>query len=102
MTIKEILMDYNTTKSIRKTAQNLEVSECTVHKALVTYGVIDTPLTRRIAELRRIGQTQSQIAEMLHLSTSHVNKNTPYERGSYLQPSSTVNAQRIRKCRGKE
>lgn len=101
MTQKEILSKYNRCKSIRKTAASLGVSTAAVHKTLVGYGVIDTPLTRRIAELRRVGLNQKQIAEMLEVSTSCVNKNTPYDRGSYLTPSKSKNAENIRKHRQK-
>ena len=101
MTQKEILSEYNRRKSIRSTAMVLGISQCTVHKVLVGYGVIDTPLIRRISELRRIGMNQKQIAETIGISASCVNKNTPYERGSYLNPSATVNAERIRKSRAK-
>ena len=97
MTQKEILAEYNKRKSIRATAAALNISTDAVHKTLVGYGVIDTPLTRRIAELRRIGLNQKQIAEMLEISTSCVNKNTPYERGTYLIPSKTKNAEKLRK-----
>ena len=102
MTQKEILSEYNRCKSIRKTAALLDVSTAAVHKTLVGYGVIDTPLTRRIAELRRVGLNQKQIAEMLEISTSCVNKNTPYDRGSYLNPSKSKNAENIRKHRAKK
>lgn len=87
---------------MRAVSKNLNISETVVHKVLVAYGVIDTPLTRRIAELRRIGLSQKHIAEMLDISTSSVNKNTPYDRGSYLTPSTSKNAERIRKCRAKK
>ena len=99
MNQKEILEEYNKRKSIRATAAALNISTDAVHKTLVGYGVIDTPLTRRIAELRRIGLNQKQIAEMLEISTSCVNKNTPYERGTYLIPSKTKNAEKLRKWR---
>ncbi len=99
MTQKEILAEYNKRKSIRATAAALNISTDAVHKTLVGYDVIDTPLTRRIAELRRIGLSQKKIAEMLKVSTSCVNKNTPYDRGSYLTPSKSKNAENIRKWR---
>lgn len=101
MTQKEILAEYNKQKSIRATARVLGISTDAVYKTLVGYGVINTPTTRRIAELRRIGLNQKQIAEMLKVSTSCVNKNTPYDRGSYLTPSKSKNAENIRKHRQK-
>lgn len=102
MNQKDILSEYNRTKSIKAVSRNLKISETVVHKVLVAYGVIDTPLTRRIGELRRIGLSQKRIAEMLDISTSNVNKNTPYERGSYLNPSTSKNAEQIRKYRARK
>lgn len=95
----DILSEYNRRKSIRSTAKALNISMDAVRKTLVGYGVIDTPLTRRIAELRRIGMSQKQIAETLDISTSTVCKNTPYDRGSYLNPSTSKNAEKLRKWR---
>lgn len=101
MAQKEILAEYNRRKSIRATAQALQISDYTVHKVLVGYGVINTILTNRISELRRIGMNQKQIAEMLSISVSSVNRNTSYERGLYLNPSMTSNAVYMRKYRVK-
>lgn len=99
MTLKEILDEYNRRKSIRATAQSLGVSQSTVRKVLVTYRVIETPLVRRIAELRAMGMPSNDIADMLHISKSCVAVNSPYSRGTYLIPSKTPNAVNIRKWR---
>lgn len=102
MTPKDVLMEYNKRKSVNETAMELGISNGVVRKCLIEYGIIKTPLTERIAELRRIGMPQKDIADMLGVSTSCVNANTPYERGMTITPSQTVNAQRIRKCREKK
>ena len=99
MTPYDVLMVYNTNKSIRRTAAQLGVAQSVVRKSLVTYRVLDTALTRRIAELRATGMSQKDIAELLGLSTNCVNSNCPYERGTYLHPSQTLNAIRIRETR---
>lgn len=99
MTQKEILDAYNVRKSIRATARDLEISETVVRKVLVTYRVIDTPLVQRIAELRASGMPSKDIAELLHVSTSCVDSNTPYSKGTYLNPSKTPNAVKLRKWR---
>ena len=99
---KEILSEYNKRKSINATARSLNISTDAVRKTLVGYRVIDTPLTKRIAELRQIGMNQRQIAEMLEISTSTVCKNTPYDRGSYLNPSTSKNAEKLRTWRAKK
>lgn len=102
MTIKNILDVYNQKKSIRATARELSVSEGVVRKVLVTYRVIDTPLVRRIAELRAAGMPNKDIAELLGISDSCVDVNSPYSKGSYLNPSETVNAIRIREWRARK
>lgn len=102
MNQKEILSEYNKRKSINATARSLNISTDAVRKTLVGYGVIDTPLTKRIAELRRIGMNQRQIAETLGISTTSVCKNTPYDRGSYLNQSTSKNAEKLRKWREKQ
>ena len=99
LTPYDVLMVYNTNKSIRRTAAQLGVAQSVVRKSLVTYRVLDTALTRRIAELRATGMSQKDIAELLGLSTNCVNSNCPYERGTYLHPSQTLNAIRIRETR---
>lgn len=99
MTIKEILDEYNKRKSIKGTAKALDVSESVVRKTLITYRVIDSPLIQRISELRAAGMPGNAIAELLGVSESCVAANSPYERGTYLNPSQTQNSQRIRKCR---
>lgn len=86
---KEILAEYNKKKNIFATAQALGVSTDAVRKTLIAYGVIETPLTRRIAEA-------------LGISTAHVCRNTPYDREPYLNPSTSKNAEKLRKWRKKK
>lgn len=102
MTIKNILDVYNQKKSIRSTAKELNISEGVVRKVLVTYRVIDTPLVRRIAELRAAGMPNKDIAKLLQISDSCVDVNSPYSRGTYLSPRDTRNATRVRAWREKE
>lgn len=102
MTIDDVTLAYKQWGSIKETARRLEISEGVVRKCLVGRGIIDTPLTRRIAELRRQGAAQADIAQAIGVSVSCVNANTPYARGMMIDPSQTVNAQRIRKSREKK
>lgn len=95
----DILRSYRITKSIKRTARELEVSECTVHKALLSAGVISTPLSERIKELIAAGMPQKDIAKLLHTSISQVSKHTLYSKGSYLNDNKSINALRIKKCR---
>lgn len=102
MTIDDVIIAYKQWGSIKETARRLEISEGVVRKCLVGCGIIDTPLTRRIAKLQIQGVTQADIAQAIGVSVSCVNANTPYVRGMMIVPSQTVNAQRIRKCREKK
>lgn len=102
MTLKDILDEYNKRKSIRAVAAALDISQGVVRKVLITYRVIDSPLIRRIAELRAAGMPNGDIADLLNVSTSCVDANSPYSRGTYLNPSMTVNAIRIRDWREKK
>ena len=99
MTPKEVLYEYNKRKSIKGTARAIGISEGVVRKVLIGYGILDTTLIRRIAELRAAGMPQKDIADLLKISISNVNANTPYERGTYLSNTKTANAVKIKKCR---
>lgn len=102
MTTEDVLAEYKKYESIKETARRLEISEGVVRKCLVGYGIIDTPLTRRIAELREDGMPQKEIMKVLGISSACINTNTPYERGMMIDPSQTENAKRIRTCREKK
>lgn len=102
MTTEDVIAAYGKYESIKETARRLEVSESVVRKCLVGHGIINTPLTRKIAELQSQGLAQAEIARATGVSVACVNANTPYSRGMMIEPSQTVNARRIRKCREKK
>lgn len=102
LTLKTVLDEYNKRKTIRATAAALGISQCVVRKVLITYRVIDSPRIQRIAELRAAGMPSKDIAELLKISLSCVDANSPYSRGTYLKPSMTTNAIRIRDMRKKQ
>lgn len=99
MTTEDVVMEYKKRLSIRETARELDISEGTVRKCLITHGEIETAMTRRIGALLQEGRSQKEICGILGISYSCVNANSPYERGMQIEPSQTVNAQRIRECR---
>ena len=99
MTPTKILEIYRRRQTIKATAREAGCSEGVVRKVLVGAGIIKTPLTERIAELRNAGMTQSDIAELLGLSDTCINVNTPYIGKSYLDKNKTLNAIRIAKWR---
>ena len=102
MKTEDVIAAYEKYESIKETARRIRVSESVVRKCLVSHGIINTPLTRKIAELQSQGLAQAEIAQAIAISRSCVNANTPYVRGMMIDPSQTVNAQRIRKYRKKK
>lgn len=94
-----VLSTYNRRKSIKATARELGISEGVVRKHLIGAGVVETAMTRRIAELRAAGMPLKDIAELLGVSGSYVSANTPYQKGSYLTENKTCNAVRVKRCR---
>lgn len=101
MKTEDVIAAYEKYESIKETTRRLMVSESVVRKCLVSHKIINTPLTRKIAELQSQGLAQAEIAKAIGVSMACVNANTPYVRGMMIVPSQTVNAQRIRKCREK-
>lgn len=102
MTIDEVCDVYRQCDSMRATAHQLNISHGVVRKCLIGAGFLDSPLIRRIAELRSSGMDAGEIAKALDISIAWVNANSPYERGMMITPSQTVNANRIRACRAKK
>lgn len=102
MKTEDVIAAYKKYESIKETARRIRVSESVVRKCLVSHGIINTPLTRKISELQSQGLAQAEIAKAIGVSRACVNANTSYVRGMMIVPSQTVNAQRIRKCREKK
>lgn len=97
----DIIRSYRATKNQKQTAVNLGVSETTVFKVLLTAGIITSPLSERIKELKAAGMPEKDIADFLGISRSTVNKHTPYSRGTYLDKNKSINAVNIKKWRDK-
>lgn len=95
----EILNSYRVTKSIKRTAIDLGVSHGVVKKVLITAGIYETPLTKRIRELQASGMPQKDIADLLKISESSVNMNSRYCRGTYLDSNKSENAIHIKEWR---
>lgn len=102
MTTEDVVREYSKRQSMRETARVLEISQSAVRKCLITHGLLETQLTRDIALLEKAGKTRAEIAAALKISTSCVDANTPYVRGTYLNPSKTKNAEAIRRCRARK
>ena len=102
MTTEDVLKEYRKRMSNRETARELDISEGVVRKCLITHGEIETAMTRRIGALLQEGRSHNEICWILGISYSCVNANSPYQRGMRIEPSQTVNAQRIRECRARK
>lgn len=89
-------------KSLRRAATAMGLSVSATRKMLVTAREYDSPRKREIDLLRKQGLSVQQIAERLGVGVSAVNSFIPYARGTYLIPSNTVNAQRVRECRARK
>ena len=100
--MQQVVSLYETTGSLNETAKHLHVSVDTVRKMLISAGAYETARTRKIGELYQSGKSVREIAAALDLTENCVSANLPYTRSSYLIPSETVNAQRIRECRARK
>lgn len=85
--------------SLRRTAAAMGLSVQTARKMLVTAREYDTPRKQEIDALRKQGLSVRDIAERLGVSIKAVDSFIPYKRGTYLVPSESKNADRIRQCR---
>lgn len=102
MTTEDVVREYSKRQSIRETARELEISQSVVRKCLITHGLLETQRTRDIALLEKAGKTRTEIADALEISTSCVDANSAYVRGTYLKPSTTKNAEAIRRHRARK
>lgn len=104
MTTQDVVTKYHQTESIKRTALELNISETTVRKHLITAGEYSTPLIVRIRELYAVGMPVKDIASLLETKPGWICSNMPYTKGTYLTPDAakSQNAIRIRKCRAKK
>ena len=88
MNMKEILRQqmidaavesYKRTGSLRKTAEEIGVHQSTVGKMLITAGVYESSLYKRIKPLLDEGMTDDEIAEKLGVTRGAVSYNRPYK-----------------------
>ena len=71
---------YKRTGSLRKTAAELGVNASTTTKALITAGVYESTLYKKIKPLLAEGMTDDEIAERLGVDRSTVSYNRPYKK----------------------
>ena len=88
--------------SLRRTAAAMGLSESTTRKVLVTAREYDSPRKREIDLLCKQGLTVPQIAERLGVSVKAVDSYVPYKRGTYIIPSESKNAEKVREFRARK
>lgn len=71
---------YERTGSLRKTAEEIGVHQSTMGKMLITAGVYESSLYKKIKPLLDEGMTDEEIAEKLGVTRGAVSYNRPYKR----------------------
>lgn len=88
--------------SIRETAHKFAITRTKTRKILVTCGVYNTPLARRIAALRKQGMSIEEIAAEVSMSPSTVSTYLPYENKIDGSLAPSTHAARVRQYRSYE
>lgn len=99
---RDVLADYERTKSIKATAKNLHLSDQTVRRVLTSNGIYVSERSKEVTRLRLMGMTVTEIAEYLKISTKAVKAHFPYTKGSYVIGTKSKNAEAIARCRAKK
>lgn len=92
---------YSTCGSQKGVAIALGISDAVVHKVLVSEGIIESDVVEQIERLQIEGLSNAEIAKRLGVSTSCVNVNIPYRRGTYLNNDRSEMAEYMRQYRKK-
>ena len=78
--INAAVESYRRTGSLRKTAEEIGVHQSTVGKMLITAGVYESSLHKRIKPLLDEGFSDDEIAEKLGVTRGAVSYNRPYKK----------------------
>lgn len=98
--VDDVLKYYNETQSIRGTAKGAKCSWPRVVKILASNGVVINDMHKLILKMYDEEKTIDEIAKQMGRSPRTIQAYLPAVRPIYgVNPS--VNAQRIKKCRGK-
>lgn len=91
--IAEVYSKYNT---LSQTANYLGISVAKVRKVLITLGLYETEMSKKINRLYDAGKTIDEIALEVGCSTKCVNGYLPYSKCLYGSSSPTQNALKLR------
>lgn len=98
----EIIAHYLSCRSIKQTARHFECWHGVVRRMLINNGLYINATAKKVIDLAQSGKTVAEITAEIGITPSTVNSYLPYAKGTYMQPSKSENAQRIRKCRDKK
>lgn len=98
----EIIAYYLSCRSIKQTARHFGCWHGVVRKMLINNGLYTNATAKKVIELVESGKTVAEIVAEIGVTKTTVSSYLPYTRGTYMQPSESENAQRIRKCREKK
>ena len=94
-----ISADGNPCYSIRKIADEFDMTPLKVRKLLLTAGVFSSEISEKINELKKAGRTILEIQKITGLSRASVHSYLPYTKMIYNTEELSLNAQRIRTFR---
>lgn len=95
---EEIITLYKNGSSVNRIHELTGKSASKIRKLLITNGLWEDELSKKVCNLLSEGKTEDEIAQILNVSKKIVNSRCPYTKGMYdWEPS--LNALRIRKCR---
>ena len=96
---QELLSDENGRTPLNVLAEEFSISALKVRKLLVTAGVYDTPICRRIQDFYAAGRTAKEIQQLTGLSAASISGYLPYRKTIYKLEDRTVLAERLQRYR---
>ncbi len=90
------------TRSINDTAIHFGITRSKVQKMLITLGVLSTPMSTAVRELRDRGMSIREMAETLGVSVGTVSSNLPYEDEIHGSETPSEHARAMREYRAYE
>lgn len=89
-------------RSVNDTAAQFDITRSKATKMLITMGVLSTPLSRKLQELRSQGMSVKEMAETLGVSVGTVSSNLPYEDEIHGSDTASDHAKAMREYRAYE
>lgn len=96
---QKLLSDENGRTPLNVLAEEFSLSALKVRKLLVTAGVYDSPICRKVQELFAAGKAVKEIQHITGLSSASVSGYLPYRKTIYKLEDRTVLAERLQRYR---